>query len=288
MAFLNTEHRDDGFAVLRFDKPNSKVNILSRETWEELHSALRALRARPGVKGLILASVKPDIFIAGADLKFFADVPTPNDDGVKSLIALGLKTLDILENLTFPTVALIDGATLGGGLEVALAADFRLVGTNPRIELGLPEIKLGLIPGWGGTQRLTRLIELETAVEMLLGGKSLNASEALKVRLIDAEPFPNDPLESAIQFLVTCEFEPIRRAKREELPLLDRELLKEAMLARPPAQSEAERELRSVILRGGEQPLVDALTIESAAFLRLAGSDESKAKINEFFAVRKK
>jgi enoyl-CoA hydratase/carnithine racemase len=153
----------NGVAVLTFDQPGSRANILTREMWGELRTALEQLAGEAGIRGLVLASAKPGIFIAGADLKFFATVAEQNDPAVAELIRFGLDTLELLETLPFPTCAAIDGAAVGGGLEVALACDTRLLGTNPRVELGLPETKLGLIPGWGGTQRLPRIAGMELA-----------------------------------------------------------------------------------------------------------------------------
>ena len=288
MSSVQLVHRPDGVSVLTLDQPNSRANILTRQVWEELSGALRTLRHREGVRGLVVASAKPDIFIAGADLKFFASVPTPNNSQVRELIEFGQATLNTLESLPFPTVAAINGSALGGGLEVALACDFRLCGSNPRAELGLPETKVGLIPGWGGTQRLLRLCDLTTAVKMLLTGESIHAEEAITARLVDAPTIPDDLIEFAAEWVTRQNAEPHRRAKQEALPLLDRELLKEAILAAGEPNSEAAREVRSVMIRGGEQPLPDALAIETAAFLRVAGSDESKRRIADFFAARKK
>jgi enoyl-CoA hydratase len=246
------------------------------------------MRMKAGAKGLVVASAKPDIFIAGADLKFFAGVPKPNSPVVRELIEFGLKTLHLLENLPFPTCAAINGSAVGGGLEVALACDFRLCGSNPRAELGLPETKIGLIPGWGGSQRLTRLCDLTTAARMLVTGESLTGEQAVAARLADAPVVTGDLIEAAAGWVVGQNFEPPRRAKKEALPLLDRELLKEAILALGEPKSEAVREVMSVVVRGGEQPIREALGIETSAFLRLAGSDESKRLIAEFFAARKK
>ena len=140
------------------------------------------LAHRPDVTGLILESAKPGIFIAGADLKELGERRPRPAPGV---IELGHRVLDMLEALPFPTVAAIDGAALGGGLEVALACDFRVCGTNPKVQLGLPEIKLGLIPGWGGTQRLPRLVGVEEAIERLLSGESYDASDPPPDDLVD-------------------------------------------------------------------------------------------------------
>lgn len=281
-------HRPDGVAVLTLDASNSRANILSEAVWLELRAALRTLRARDGVTGLVVASGKPDVFIAGADLKFFAAVPQSDHPSVRELVALGLETLDLLENLPFPTCAAINGAALGGGLEVALACDVRVCGPHPAVQLGLPEVKLGLIPGWGGSQRLPRVAELKTAARMLLRGESVNVAEGRAAKLVDHVFDAGDLTDHAAVMVVATNPEPDRRAKREPLPLVDQEVLKEEVLALGVPESPAVRELMAVLVRGSEQPLADALPIESAAFGRLAGSDESKRLIAEFFASRKK
>lgn len=288
MSSLSVVHRPDGVAVLTFDAPNSRANVLSEAVWTDLRSAVRTLKVRDGVTGLVFASGKSDVFIAGADLKFFAAVPNPEHASVRELVALGLGTLDLLESLPFPTCAAINGAALGGGLEVALGCDVRVCGPNPAVQLGLPEVKLGLIPGWGGSQRLPRVCDLATSVRMLLRGESLSAADAVAAKLVD-HIFPDgDLVEQAAGFVLGVNPEPPRRAKREPLPLVDQELLKDEVLAIGPPDSSAGRELAAVLVRGGQQPLADALPIESAAFGRLTGSEESKRRIAEFFASRKK
>lgn len=287
-SHIAVSHRPDGVAVLTFDTPNSRANILSEAVWNELRGAVLKLRMRSDLKGLVVASAKPDVFIAGADLKFFAAVPTPDHPAVGNLVKLGLSTLGALESLPFPTVAAINGAALGGGLEVALACDARVCGPNPNIQLGLPEVKLGLIPGWGGSQRLPRVTELATAARMVLSGESLSAAEAVPAKLVDAVFADGDLIDRAAEYVRTFDRGLARRAKMEPLPLLDQEVLKEAIQAVNAPDSPAVLELKAVLVRGGEQPLADAVKVESAAFLRLAGSDESKRRIAEFFESRKR
>src|SRR5947208_565735 len=180
--------RPDGVAVLTFDQPGSKANVLTRELWTEFGEALAALHTRTDLKGLVLASAKPGIFIAGADLKLLANAPGPNDPEVRAFIELGLRVLEQLEALPFPTCAALDGAALGGGLEVALACDYRVCGTNPKVQLGLPEVKLGLIPGWGGTQRLPRIIDmnrLHAACKLVTTAELLDAPSAVAHEVAD-------------------------------------------------------------------------------------------------------
>src|SRR5262249_21226189 len=144
----------------------------------EWEAALVDLSKRSDLRGLIIESAKPGIFIAGADLKEFADVPSPDHAPTRQYIELGLRIGELLESLPFPTAASIDGAALGGGLEMALACDYRLVGTHPKTRLGLPEVTLGLIPGWGGTQRLPRLISVGPALELIVNNAQLVAASA--------------------------------------------------------------------------------------------------------------
>jgi enoyl-CoA hydratase len=282
MSVLHFDRRPDGVAVLTFDSPNSRANILTRGLWDEFDAALRMLP--PDLPGLVLASAKPDIFIAGADLKFFAGVSAPQDHGVREIIELGLSVLERLESLPFPTCAAIDGAALGGGLEVALACDFRVCGTNPKAELGVPEVKLGLIPGWGGTQRLPRIVGPEVAAEMLRTGDSLTAEAAREAGLVSAVVESESLLDFAARHVLLDGWQGLRDTKHAPIPPAERERYK----APVPSAPNAVREAMLVLTRGGELPLDEGLKLESEAFLRLAGSDESKALIAAFFVARKK
>ena len=292
--------RPDSVAVLTFDQPGSKANVLTRELWAEFGNALAALDRRTDVKGLVLASAKPGIFIAGADLKLLANAPGPNDPEVRAFIELGLRVLEQLEALPFPTCAAIDGAALGGGLEVALACDARRFGLHPKIQLGLPEVKLGLIPGWGGTQRLTRIasstppatIQFATAMEFLTSGKSLNLREAASEEfgLIHEVTESAGVIESAVNGVLLPlnprreEMFKERRTKRLRPILAEvrRAFVPPAGLTGPAAEA------ARVMIEGAALPLYDAIKLETEAFMRLAGSDESKRLIAEFFASRKK
>lgn len=283
MSVLALDHRPDGVAVLTFDTPNSRANILTRAVWEEFDARLQSLAATPNVRGLVLASAKPDIFIAGADLKFFAAVAAPQAPVVRVLIEYGLATLDRLETLPFPTCAALDGATLGGGLEVALACDARVCGTNPKAELGLPEVKLGLIPGWGGTQRLPRIVGPELAAEMLRTGDPLNAEQARDANLVSAVVKSDALIDFAARHVLHDGWRGLREMKRGAISLAERERFRAPVPSGPPAL----REAMLVLTRGGERPLDDALKLETEAFLRLAGSDDSRTRIAAFFAARK-
>src|SRR5205814_621904 len=117
-------------------------------------------------------------FLAGADIQQFADIRTAEE--AAALSAAGQQLFDKLELLPVPTLAVVHGPCLGGGLELALACDYRLVVDGPATQLGLPEVELGLLPGWGGTQRLPRVVGLERALQVILGRRRLRAREALR------------------------------------------------------------------------------------------------------------
>lgn len=284
MSAVRVEERPDRVAVLTFDQPNSRANILSATLWTELEAALLPLRSRTDLTGLVLTSAKPSIFIAGADLKFFLDLPGPNDPACRTLVEQGLRVLGLLESLPVPTCAAIDGAALGGGLEVALACDFRVVGTNVRVELGLPETKLGLIPGWGGTQRLPRIVGLELAVDLLRTGRSLDGPAAVAASLALVQVPSEQLLDHAVGVLLSQSAGLVERRslKADPLPAWDR-----AGSQVQESDTVAQTEAVNAAIGGAARPLVAGLAIESAAFLRVAGSDEAKRRITEFFAARK-
>lgn len=281
-------------ATLTFDQPNSRANVLCTSLWTEFGHALDGLAHRPKIHGLILSSAKPGIFIAGADLKELADADPSNPEPTRALIELGLRVLDTLESLAFPTLALIDGAALGGGLEVALSCDYRLCGTNPRVQLGLPEIKLGLLPGWGGTQRLPRLIGVEDALHRLLSGESYDADDPPPDDLID-ETVPSDQLvDAAVRWLATddwCEFREMMRSPVRADLLPTAEFLAEVrqiLDGLPSEMHTAAAEIVKVVLEGALTDVAAGLRLETAAFLRLAGTENSRKMIADFFAQRKK
>ena len=154
----------EGIAVLTFDLPGSKANTLGRAVVAELAEIVAQLKQRSDLKGLVLRSGKPGMFIAGADLRELG-AARPDPEVTRALVRSGLEVFATIEALPCPTVAAIEGPCVGGGLELALAFDFRVASKHPKTELGLVEVKVGLIPGLGGTQRLPRIIGPATAVQ---------------------------------------------------------------------------------------------------------------------------
>ena len=175
-------HDADGIAWLTLDKPNTSANVLSGPVLVELDALLGQLEAqRP--RGLVLISGKKSGFIAGADIREFTALE--DEAAGYALIRRGQAVFDRLEALPCPTVAAIHGFALGGGLETALACRYRVAVADERLSLGLPEVQLGLHPGFGGTVRTVRLIGVRPAMEMMLTGKPVRAEKALKLGLID-------------------------------------------------------------------------------------------------------
>lgn len=171
-------------AVLYLDVANRSVNVLSRQVLRDLDQAFDWVAKEKALELVILRSAKKDSFVAGADIRELAELPSPQ--AARELSEQGQRLFDKLAGLSIPTVAVISGPCLGGGLELALACDYRVLVNQPRTQLGFPEVELGLIPAWGGTQRLPRIVGLERGLQMILSGRRLRAREALAWALADA------------------------------------------------------------------------------------------------------
>jgi 3-hydroxyacyl-CoA dehydrogenase/enoyl-CoA hydratase/3-hydroxybutyryl-CoA epimerase len=183
MATIQHIIRDDGICVLTFDRPGSSANIFDRATLDELRHELDFITGTPEIKGVIFISAKRSIFIAGLDLKTIGENPPPV--GVREMIEFGQAVFNRIAALPVPTVAAIHGVAVGGGYEIALACDYRIASPDRATKIGLPETKLGLLPAWGGSTRLPRLIGVPKALGVILAGKTLAAKPALKLGMVD-------------------------------------------------------------------------------------------------------
>lgn len=199
MQSINRQLREDGVCILTFDRAGSSANIFDRETLEDLAAQISAL-AQPelGVKGLILISAKPAVFIAGADLRSISQMSGAQLEG---FIELGQRVFSAVAALPFPKVAAIHGACVGGGYELTLACDWRVATDDKSTKIGLPETKLGILPAWGGSTRLPRLIGITGALDIILGGKTLAAKAALKRGMIDGLAPREHLLEAALPYV---------------------------------------------------------------------------------------
>ena len=182
MTVFDLQIGADGLAVVTFDLPGEKVNKFSRAVLEELESLVGRLAGETRIGALLLQSGKPDVFIAGADVKEFVNA-RPEDSSELVRRVQGL--FERVARLSFPTVAAIDGACLGGGTELALCCDYRVMSDSRKSQIGLPEVRLGIFPAWGGTTRLPRLVGLSAALDLILTGKTLDARRARKIGLVD-------------------------------------------------------------------------------------------------------
>jgi 3-hydroxyacyl-CoA dehydrogenase/enoyl-CoA hydratase/3-hydroxybutyryl-CoA epimerase len=205
-------------AWLTFDRPGASTNALSRPAMQELNERLGELeQARP--RGLVILSAKSG-FIAGADISEFKDAPSPAE--AVPWIRAAHAIMQRLEDLPFPTVAAINGYALGGGLELALACRHRVCADDPKVTLGLPEVLLGIHPGFGGTVRSVRLVGAPLALDLMLTGRNLRPAQALRAGLVDAVVPATELREAARK--VVLQPRPARRAPLKfrllDLPLV--------------------------------------------------------------------
>jgi len=190
-SLIQREIGSDRVCILTFDRPESGANIFDAATMSELSEHVDAIERDSSLRGLIITSAKKSIFIAGADLKTLRRQAQTGE--MRDFIAGGQRVFNRIAALKIPTVTAIHGACAGGGYEITLACDWRVASDDPATRIGLPETTLGLIPAWGGSTRLPRLIGAEKAVEVILKGKLYSAAEAQKLGLVD-EIGPRDLL----------------------------------------------------------------------------------------------
>uniref|UniRef100_A0A3B3Q760 Trifunctional enzyme subunit alpha, mitochondrial n=1 Tax=Paramormyrops kingsleyae TaxID=1676925 RepID=A0A3B3Q760_9TELE len=200
---VNYEVKDD-VAVIRINDPNSKVNTLSIQMQAEMSEVMNEIWASDAIKSAVLISSKPGCFIAGADINMIEACKTTED--VTKLSQEGQKMFDKIENSKKPVVAAINGSCLGGGLEFALACQYRVATNNKKTILGTPEVMLGLLPGAGGTQRLPKMVGLPNALDMMLTGRNIRADKARKMGLVHQLVDPlgpglKDPEQRTMEYL---------------------------------------------------------------------------------------
>lgn len=195
---IRYEIREDCIAVVTFDLPGEKVNKLTSQVMERFSEVINEISGNQSVQAIIINSAKPGVFIAGADIREIEGIRDPKAG--EELARKGQLILDRLESLPFPVIAAIDGVCLGGGMELALACHYRVISDDPKTVLGQPEVKLGIIPGFGGTQRLPRLVGIQKGMEMILTGKNIYPKKALKIGLADDMAPKEILMEAAVQF----------------------------------------------------------------------------------------
>jgi len=283
-------------ALVTFDLPASRANTLGQAVQTELERLLEQLAARTDLGGLILQSAKPGMFSAGADLR---EMGSAGQDAalVRRAVERGHNLNARVEALPYPTVAAIDGSCHGGGLELALAFDYRLAGAHPKTEFGLPEVKIGLIPGWGGTQRLPRLIGPALACELICAGETVSGQRARELGIV-FDVVPSQRLvEESLRLLhwsrQAGDWQALRRRKQQPVGLSDDEqsfmfaVARAQVLAKTKGQLPAPLAALDAIAKGCNLPLAEGLKVETDAVVPLIGSAITKNLIAVFFMTQR-
>ncbi|MCI0466749.1 MAG: fatty acid oxidation complex subunit alpha FadB [Beijerinckiaceae bacterium] len=198
---IKLDMQDCGIAELKFERGSEAVNKLDGLAFDELRQALGAIRAAPAINGVLITSAK-DTFIVGADIFEFTGIFKQPEEEIAAFVAANSALITALADLPVPTAAAINGLALGGGFEVALAADYRVIATTAKV--GVPEIHLGIFPGYGGTVRLPRLIGLAESADWIISGAQQNAEKALQAGAADAVAMPDELLQAARALLQTA------------------------------------------------------------------------------------
>jgi 3-hydroxyacyl-CoA dehydrogenase / enoyl-CoA hydratase / 3-hydroxybutyryl-CoA epimerase len=282
---IRRETIESAVALLTFDRPESSANIFDQPTFDELNEQLDILSQDSSVRGLIFQSAKPKIFIAGADLHGFTKEFT--NEKLSFLIEQGQKTFDRVAALPFPTVAAIHGVALGGGFEVALACDYRIASLDSATKVGLPETMLGILPAWGGSTRLPRLIGLPAALEAILSGKQYSAKEAKKLGMVDEIAYPERLIGLATRLIGSNK----GKKRKLKLQLTNRPPIstfvatqaRKKILAKTRGHYPAPLKALEVVVAGITVPHAQSLENERRALIELASSEIAQNLIRVFF-----
>lgn len=284
---------EDGIATLIFDIPDSKVNILNHKSMAELNAHLDALKKNTEIKVLRFVSAKKDIFIAGADI---TEIRSLDDcDTAYDVVRHGQIILEKIAYLPFPTIAVIDGACLGGGFELALRCTYRIATENKATKIGLPEVNLGVIPGFGGTQTLQKLIGPSKALELILGAKYINGAKALKLGMVDA-CVPQGYLDFKLAAFTQSILNPIEQdgilKKRYQPTLVERltpwiitMVAHKTVMEKTKGHYPAPLAVIEIFKKTNGMDSTRALEFEARTFAQMAVTPESKNLISVYFAL---
>ena len=283
---------NQNIATITFDLENEKVNKLSFEVLKEFDEKLNLVEENSEIKALVIDSAKKDVFIAGADIKEIEQL-TDEKEIFDSLMRVH-RIFNKLENLPIPTIAYINGACMGGGLELALACKYRVLSTNEKTKLAFPEIKLGIFPGFAGTIRTPKLIGLVNALDLILTGKTVDAKKAYKINLADAI-FDDAQKEFMLEDFVKNAING-NLGSRKDFYLLNYKPFNEIIFKRTLKNLEdkvnpefkapfvALEVIKNTI---NQKDLETAINIEATEFSKIAITKESKNLIKLFFLFEK-
>lgn len=306
MAGVRLEEISPGIAAIVFEPPEGRLNILTSQTLYRLHDLIAALRGASDVRGVVVRSAANRSFIAGADVNEINDIEEAaiGEKGAR----LGQAIFTELSELNVPVVAAINGTCLGGGAELALACHYRVASDSAAVRIGLPEVRLGIIPGFGGTQRLPRLLGLPRAIDLILSSRTLDARRARRAGLLDLV-IPESIFDREVRRFVELaaaggapargapHFQGPRKAqaRRAKISLRDR------LLETPPGvrllRRVTERSIRArtkghyhaplvaldVMVTGWRKPLRESLAVEAKALGELIVGEEKRALVHVFF-----
>ncbi len=280
------EQRPDGVVLLTFDRAGESVNTFAQDVLIELDAMLERLALDPP-KALVLRSGKARGFIAGADIREFQAFDEKGTIG--DSIRRGQQAFQRLAELPCPTVAAIHGFCMGGGTEIALACRYRVASSDASTRIGLPEVKLGIYPGWGGSVRLPRLVGAPAAMDMMLTGRTLSASAARGIGLVDRVVEPSALVEAAVELALRGTVRPFRQralgwasntwpARQALAPMLAKQVARKARRAHYPAPYALIETWRRS--GGGIQA---RLAAERRSVVKLAGTPTARNLTRVFF-----
>jgi len=286
-----TELRSDGIVVLSFDRQGASVNAFSQDALIELSDLLERLAIDPP-RGVVLRSAKASGFIAGADLKEFQEFDRRGT--VNDAIRRGQSVFQKLAELPCPTVSAIHGFCMGGGTEISLACRYRVASSDPSTRIGLPEVKLGIFPGWGGSARLPRLVGSPKAMDLMLTGRTLSASAARAMGLVDKVVEPAVLVDTAVNLIHNGVQRPFQQrflgwisntwiARRILAPQMTKQVARKA----PRAHYPAPYALINTWLQSGGKGIQGRLDAERKAVVKLASTPTARNLVRIFFLTER-
>ncbi|HSG61516.1 MAG TPA: fatty acid oxidation complex subunit alpha FadB [Pseudomonadales bacterium] len=289
---LSLQMHDGGIAELCFDLANESVNKFDSATVISLSKAIDVLVDTPDIKGLLVTSAKP-VFIVGADITEFIPMFTQAGDAVSKALSTNSVNFRRLEDLPFPTCAVINGYALGGGFELCLACDYRVMSSVAKV--GLPEIKLGLLPGWGGTVRLPRVIGIDESLMWIAAAGEQRPQEALRVGAVDAVASPEQLRDIALATLQNAisgdlDYCARRVAKHAPLPINTVEATMAFMTAKALVAQQAGPnmvapvEAVNTIEKAVTKNYEEAIALEAKAFAKLVTTPQARALVGLFLS----
>jgi 3-hydroxyacyl-CoA dehydrogenase/enoyl-CoA hydratase/3-hydroxybutyryl-CoA epimerase len=282
----------DGIATLTWDIPGRSMNVLNEATIEAFSTAFRKAVADDAVKGIIITSGK-DAFLAGADLEMFLTMPTDDAAQLMAFASDLQGRFREIETCGKPVAAAINGTALGGGLEICLASHYRVAADRPKVQIGQPEVKIGLLPGAGGTQRIPRLIGARAALPLLLEGKSVNPTQAAQMGIIH-KVVPADELLAEAKRWILEEGDPVQPWDKKGFKVPDGAVQSpkgyetfvagNAMLHEKTwGNYEAPEAIISAVYEGLQVPIEGGLRIESRYLVSLLQGKQTRAMIRTLF-----